>query len=813
MVLHDLLRDLRHAARTLLKTPSVTLLAVATLALGVGATTAIFSLVHGVLVKPLPFAQPDRLAIVWEHNLPRNRDRNVVAPANYLAWQDENGAFERLIAFGGTDLNLTGVGEPEELNGLRVGPTLFATLGVDALHGRTFLPQEGEPGAERVALLSHGLWQRRFGGDRSLIGRAVTLSGRPYTVVGVMPPRFSFFRPDTDLWVPIRFEADDREPRGRSLFVLGRLAPDVTMQQAQANMEGVAAALVERWPDFNTGWTVNVVPLQEQIVGATRPALLMLLGAVGFVLLIACANVANLLLARGAGRRREMSIRTALGAGRGRLVAQLLAEASVLAALGGLVGVGLAYISLDLLRAAVTDTIPIPRLAEVRLDGTVLAVTTLLCLATAGLFGVVPALQASQVDVTDSLKDGDRSGTGRGRRIRSTFVVAEVALAFVLLIGAGLLLRSFAALTAVDPGFRSESVLTFGLQLPGSMYEEDHQRVAFYDDLDQRLAALPGAQSAGGIAFLPMNGMGSATSFRVEGRPEPERGQSPVTDVRWVTGDYFEAMGIPLLKGRTFDSRDVGDASGVVVVNETMARTFWPDTFAAGGSEGDPIGRGLFISWDRDTAERVIGVVGDVKLTSLDGDVRPTIYWPHARVPFGFMTMVVRTVSEPDALAAAAIAEVRAIDPSLPVSSVRTMTNVLSESVGRPRLTMILLGLFAGVALVLAAIGLYGVISYTVAQRTHEIGLRIALGASRGQVLSMVVKQGGVLMAVGVSIGIAGALLVTRLMSSLLYGVAPADPVTYLAIAVLMTVVALVASYMPARRATGVDPLVALRYE
>ena len=573
---------------------------------------------------------PNDSAIVWEHNIPRDRERNVVAPANYLAWEQENQAFEQLIAFTSNSVNLTGVGDPEELDGQLVGTALFPTLGVEALHGRTFLPEEGQPGADRVVLLSHGLWQRRFGSDPELVGQAVTLSGRPHDVVGVMPRGFSFFAPDTELWIPMQFDEDDREPRGRSILVLGRLRAGVTMQQAQADMQRVSTGLVERWPDFNTGWSVNVVPLQEQIVGEIRPALLVLLGAVAFVLLIASANVANLLLARGAGRQREFSIRTALGASRRELVRQLLVEASILAAVGGLMGVALAYLGLDLLRIAVADTIPIPRLEEVRVDAMVLAFTTLVCALTAGLFGLVPALQSSQVDVTDSLKEGGRSSTiGRGRRMRSAFVVVEVALAFVLLIGAGLLLKSFGRLLAVDPGFRSESVLTFGLQLPGATYSEDHLRVGFYDALNERLSGLPGVQDVGGIAFLPMNGMGSATSFRVDGRPEPARGQSPVPDVRWITGDYFDVMGIPLLKGRMFDSRDAGEADNVVVVNETMARTFWPDAYQPGGVSGGPIGRGLFISWDRETAERVIGVVGDVKLTTLDGDVRPTIHWPH----------------------------------------------------------------------------------------------------------------------------------------------------------------------------------------
>ena len=806
--------DLRHAVRTWLGTPTVTLLAVTALALGIGATTAVFSIVNGVLVKPLPFDEPNRLTIVWEHNIPRNRDRNVVAPANYLAWRDETLAFDRLIAFSGTDVNLTGVGEPEELAGQRVGADLFSTLGVDALHGRTFLSEEGEPGAARVVLLSHGLWERRFGSDPSLVGQPIMLNGQAHVVVGIMPPGFVFFWPDRDVWIPLSFDEDDREPSGRSILVLGRLAPGVTTQQAQADMARVSTGLVERWPEFNTGWGVNVVPLQEQIVGEIKPALVVLLGAVVLVLLIACANVASLLLARGAGRQRELSIRTALGAGRRQLVRQLLTEASVLAVCGGLIGVGLAYVALDVLRMAVADTIPLPRLHEVHVDASVLAFTTIVSGVTAMLFGLVPAVQASQVDVTESLKEGGRGGVaGQGHRLRSALVVLEIALAFVLLTGAGLLVKSFGQLLAVDPGFHAESVLTFGLQLPGSTYAEDHQRVAFYEDLTQRLSNLPGVRAVGGVAFLPMNGMGSATSFHVEGLPEPERGQWPVTDVRWVTGHYFDAMGIPRLEGRTFDNRDVGDASNVVVVNETMARTFWPDTFAAGGEAGDPVGRGLFISWDRDTPERIIGVVGDVRLTNLDGDVRPTIYWPHPRVPAGFMTMVMRTASDPGRLAAAAVSQVRALDPNLPISAPRTMTDVVSDSVARPRLTMVLLGVFAAAALLLASIGIYGVMAHSVTQRTAEIGLRIALGAGAGRVLAMVLRHGGFLIGSGLALGAAGAVAITRLMTSLLFGVTPTDPPTFVVIACVLTAVALAAVYVPARRATRVDPLEALRHD
>lgn len=807
-----LLHDIRHAGRSLRRTPTVTLLALAALALGIGATTAIFSLVNGVLIRPLPFADADRLAIVWEHNIPRNRPRNVVSPANYLAWSDENRSFDRLIPFTGTDVNLTGVGEPEELDGQSVGADLFSTLGVGALHGRTFVPDDERPGAERVVVLSHGLWQRRFGSDLSVVGRAITLGGRPYTVVGIMPQGFGFFWPDRDVWLPLRFDESAREPRGRSILVLGRLRPDTTIDGAQADMERLSARLVERWPAFNTGWSVNVVPLQEQLVGDIRPALLVMLGAVALVLLIACANVGNLLLARAAGRQRELAIRTALGAGRRQLVGQLLVEALVLAACGGAVGIGLAYVALDALRLAVADTIPIPRLQEVDIDGSVLAFTTIVCGLTALLFGLAPAAHASQVAVTDSLKEGGRTAPGQGRRLRSALVIAEVALAFVLLVGAGLLLKSFARLIAVDPGFRADPVMTFGLQLPGSVYTESHQRVAFYEDLTRRLAGLPGVHAVGGVAFLPMNGMGAATSFHVEGLPEPERGQRPVTDVRWVTGDYFGAMGIPLLRGRTFDSRDAGDASNVVVVNETMARTFWPDAFAAGGG-GDPLGRGLFISWDRETPERIVGVVADVKLTNLDGDVRPTIYWPHARVPEGFMTMVVRTASEPESLAAAAIAQVRAIDPNLPISVPRRMVDVVADSVAQPRLTMVLLTLFAGAALLLAGVGIYGVVSHAVTQRTAEIGLRMALGAGRGQVLAMMIGHGGQLIAAGLALGAAGAFAATRLMGSLLFGVTPTDPVTFAVIAVVLMTVAIAAVYLPARRATLVDPLEALRQE
>jgi putative ABC transport system permease protein len=600
---------------------------------------------------------------------------------------------------------------------------------------------------------------------------------------------------------------DYRAISGRYLRAVARLKPGVGLSQARAEMELIAGRLEQSYRDFNAGWGANVFLLQEEVVGDIRPALLVLLGAVGFVLLIACANVANLLLARAATRQKELALRTALGASRGRLIRQLLNESLLLGVIGGTAGLFLAYWAIELLIKFNPGNIP--RLEEVALDGRVLAFTLAVSVLTGLIFGAVPAFQASKPDLNESLKEGGRSSAGGAghRRVRSIFVVSEVALALVLLVGAGLMIRSFIKLSQVDPGFNPDNLLTARVLLPGSKYGDNPKRAAFFQQAVERIETIPGVQAAGAISWLPLVGLGSATSFWVDGRPEPPPGEKPVTDVRVITPGFFAAMGIPLIKGRIFDEHDTAQSPRVLIINETLAREFFPDE--------DPIGKRLIISWDRPALpDEIIGVVGDVRLTGVDGQVRPAIYWPHARQSsYSAMAFAVRTTSDPLAVAGSFVSEIRAIDPEQPVADIRTMEEVVSTSISRPRFNMLLLGLFAGVALVLSAVGIYGVMAYSVNQRTHEIGIRMALGARSTDVLRLIVGQGMVLALAGVAVGLAGAFFLTGLMASLLFGVTATDPWTFAGISLLLAGVAFLACYIPARRATKVDPMVALRYE
>ncbi|HSE97852.1 MAG TPA: ABC transporter permease [Blastocatellia bacterium] len=804
-----LMQDLRYGARSLVKNPGFTLVAVLALALGIGANTAIFSVVNTLLFSPLKFKDPDRLVMVWEKNFPRNRERNVVSPANFLDWNNQNQVFEHMAAVVDYPVNLTNAGEPEELQAQLVTASFFPTLGVQPVYGRAFLDSEDVPNGERVAIVSHRLWQGRFGADPGLVGKQITLSGRPCTVVGIMGPDFYFLNNETDIWVPMGLNAglNYREVSGRYMRTVARLKPGVTLEQAQAEMTLIASRLEESYREFNAGWGANVFSLQDEIVGDIRPALLILLGAVFFVLLIACANVANLLLARAAARQKELALRTALGASRGRLIRQLLNESLLLAVIGGVAGLLLAYWAIEALIAFNPGNIP--RLEEVSLDGRVLAFTLGVSFITGLIFGVIPALQASRPDLNESLKEGGRSSAGGAghRRVRSIFVVSEVALALVLLVGAGLMIKSFAKLQRVDLGYNPENVLTARVLLPGSKYGDNPKRAAFFKQAVERLAAIPGVQAAGAISWLPLIGLGSSTSFWVDGRPEPPPGERPGTDVRVITPGYFAAMGIPLIKGRILDERDTAEGPRVLVINETMARQFFPGE--------DPIGKRLIINWDRPPLpDEIVGVVGDAKLVSVAGETRPAIYWPHARqATYSSMTFAVRTTGDPLAIVGSLQSEIRAIDPEQPIADIRPMEEVVATSLSRPRFNMLLLGLFAGVAMILASVGIYGVMAYSVTQRTHEIGIRMALGARGADVMKMIVGQGMVLALAGVGIGLVGAYFITGLMSSLLFGVAATDPITFLSISLLLAVVAFVACYVPARRATKVDPMVALRYE
>jgi putative ABC transport system permease protein len=810
MTMTTLLQDLRYAVRVLLRSPGFTSIAVAALAIGIGANTAIFSVVNTLLIQQLPYEDPGALAVVWEHNIPRDEKNNVVSPGNFIHWREMQQSFEDLAAVSGSvglsfKVTLTGNGDPEDVGVQLASASLFTLLGVRPALGRPFTAEEDKPNS-RVAVISDRLWRRRYGADPGILRKPITISGNPYTVVGVMPPGFGYIDKTVEVWMPVGFSAESRTPRGRWLSVLGRLKPGVTFERAQQDMTRVHAELTRLFPDFNTGWTARVVPLKEELIGEARPALLVLLGAVAFVLLIACANVANLLLARATSRQRELAVRAALGAGRGALVRQLLVESLVLATAGGLAGLLLASWSLHLLRSVVADRLPVQRLEAVHIDGWVLAFTITASVVSGLLFGLLPALGASRTSLNDALKEGGRSGsTARRNRSRAAFVAVEVALALVLLVGAGLLVRSFVRLLDVNPGFDPARTLTMDVSLPSSRYREPPKRVQFFRTLFERIDALPGVESAGAISFLPLGGMGAATSFEVVGKPAPPAGQEPVADVRVVANDYFAALGIPLIKGRLFDEHDEADSKNRVIINDTMAAKYWPGE--------DAIGKRVKISWNDDREDEVIGVVGDVRHSDLETDPLPTTYWPYPRFPYGAMTLAIRTRVEPTSVAGAVVGFIRRQDPELAVADIKTMEEVMSDSVAQRRLTMLMLAIFAGAALVLAAVGIYGVIAYSVTQRTQEIGIRMALGARHGDVLRMVMGQAMLMTVVGIVAGGAGAFLLTRLMTGLLFGVEPADPVTFLAVAGLLAGVAAAASYVPGRRATRVDPVIALRAE
>jgi putative ABC transport system permease protein len=793
------LQDLRFAARLFRRSPGFTAIAVAAIAIGIGANSAIFSVVNGVLLKTLPYRDPDGIVMVWERNLPRGRETNVAGPANFLAWREENDVFEQMAAVTMTfGVNLTGAGEPVEVKAQAVNAEFFPILGVSPELGRAFSKEE-EDGRRDVVVISHRLWQQRLRGA-DVVGQAVTLNGRAQVIAGIMPPGFHFRDRTVDVWYPLAIPAEARVPRGRSLVPLARLKPGVTVQE----MDTISARLTARWPQFDTGWVTNVRPIAEEITGDVRPALLVLLGAVGFVLLIACANVANLLLARSTARQRELALRAALGADRGRLARQLLAESLLLAAGGGLLGLALAWAGVHLLTATLADQVAFPRVDAIGIDARVLAFTAAIAVLSGVVFGLAPALASASINLNDALKEGGRTGSsGRLGRLRGLFVIVEVALALVLLAGAGLLLRSFARILDTDPGFDPEHVLTMQLTLPSAKYGDAAKRGQFYQSLLDSLGGVPGLRAAGTVSFLPMNGLAAATGFTIIGQPVPAAGQEPVAEVRIYLGDYFQAMGIPLRAGRLFTDREQREPNSAIVINEALARQYFPNQ--------DPIGQHLKVSWNGEGPDEIVGIVGDVKMTSIEETIRPAVYYPYSRTPYSGETLVVRAAGDPAALAPAVIDKVHAIDADLPVSAVRPMTAVLARSMAQRRLLMVLLAVFAGVALVLATVGIYGVMSYMVSQRTQEIGIRMALGAERGEVVRMVLGHALRLAAAGLAAGAAVGLALTGLLQSLLYDVQPTDPLTFGAVAALLMAVAAVAGSVPALRATRIDPLAALR--
>jgi putative ABC transport system permease protein len=808
-LLADFLQDLRYAARILWKNPGFTAVAVIALALGIGANTAIFSVVNTVLLRPLPYKDPEQLVMVWEDASRHGYPRDTPAPANYVDWRDQNSVFSGMAAIADSNFNLTGAGEPERLKGRLVSASLFPLLGVEPQLGRVFTAAEDQPGAQKVVLLSHLLWMRRFGGDPAILGKTLSLSDESYTVVGVMPARFQFPENDDELWVPIAFSAQTAANRNRHyLQVIARLKPGVTLAQAQSEMTTIGARLQQQYPQSNTDLGVAITSLQEHLVGDIKPALLILLGAVGLVLLIACANVANLLLARAAIRQKEIALRVALGARRWRLLRQFLTESVLLATLGGILGLAIAYAGLLLLGSFIPENIA--QAAEISLDLKVLGFTLLVSLLTGFIFGLAPAIQSLRMNQSETLKEGGRdSVTGRsGKRLRGLLVTAEVAVSLVLLIGAGLLINSFLRLRNIDPGFKVDHLLTMKIELPEPKYEAFERRSAFYTELVQRVQSLPGVQSAAVTTNLPLYRQGNSISVRLEGKPDPPPGQELIVVTRIVSPGYFDTMSIPLLAGRPFNDQDTEQTRNAVIISETMARRFWP------GEEA--IGKRLSAGRVRSDADwiQVVGIVKDVRQFELNAEPRPQMYVSYRQADFfAPEDLVVKTEVEPSSMAAAVRKAVWEIDKDQPISNIKTMDEILAESIARQRFSMLLLGVFAGVALLLAAVGIYGVMSYSVAQRTHEIGIRMALGAQTSAVLKLAVGYGLKLVVAGVLIGLVAAFALTRLMSTLLFGVTPTDPVTFALISLLLVVVAAAASYIPARRATKVDPLIALRYE
>jgi putative ABC transport system permease protein len=803
----EMWQDLRYGARKLRKNPGFTLVAVMTLALGIGANTAIFSVVNAVLLRPLPFERPEELVRVFGTRATRSSFSRPHSYLNFNDFRTQNQTFEAMAAYAGSSSALSGADAPEQITGVISSGDIFRVLGAKPLMGRLLEPEDERPGGSNAVVISHGLWQRRFGGDPRIVGRFIKLDGREREVVGVTPADFSFefVTSPADFWTTIDPAEGPYKSRGTIfLEAIGRLKPGVSVEQARADLVVLSSRLEQQYQESNAGLGVRLAAAQEELVGDVRPTLLVLLGAVGFVLLIACANVANLLLARAAGRHREIAVRSALGAWRGRIVRQLMTESLLLAFAGGLLGLLFALWGVEILSAFVPENVP--RFGETSVDLRVLGFTLAASVLTGFLFGIAPALQSSKFDLNEALKEGGRGGTdGRGRRrVRSLLMVSEVALSLVLLVGAGLLIKSFVKLRNTDPGFDAGNTLTASLSLAAVRYDTDEKITDFYRRLVERVRAMPGVESVGAVTPLPLSENAYSFSFSVVGQPPLPPGQGQSASARFVTPDYFRAQRVPLRAGRVFTEADKAGAPNVIVVNEAFARRYLQ------GAE--PLGQRLSLGLN-DIEGEIVGVVGDIRGASLARPAAPEYYVPEAAVAFSDMTLVVRTTGDPAPLTPALRQAVAEMDKDQPLYDVRTMDSLVARSVARQRFSMTLVGVFAVLAMLLSAVGIFSVMSFLVAQRTHEIGIRMALGARPGDILSMVVRHGVVLTLVGVGVGLAAAFALTRLMSGLLYEVSATDPVVYGGITALLAAVALAACYVPARRATKVDPLIALRYE
>jgi len=814
-----LLFDIRYGIRTLFRNPGFACIAVLTFALGIGANSAIFSVVNTVLLKPLPFKDPDSLMMIWERHSAIGKDRDPVAPLNFEDWRKTDTGFDELAAYRYGSFALTGVTDPEQVAALAISANTFPMLGAQPLIGRPFTADEVAR-KDKVVILSHEFWQRRFMGDRSIVGRAITLSDAPYVVVGVMPSDFRFPMNDDsiDAWAPLIFNTGDLTTRrSHSLTVIGRLRNGVTRDLATTQLGDLARRIAAF--DSTSNPEISIVPAQESLVGEVRSGLMVLFGTVGLVLLIACANIANLLLARATSRAREISVRASLGATRPRLVRQLLTENLILALAGGVVGI--LFGSWTLYFIVQFMPVDLPRVTEIAIDGSVLAFTTLLSVVAGTLFGIVPALTTGRLGLMESMKDGGRSGQSQRKgRVRVALVATEIALSLTLLAGAGLMIRSFMNMLALDYGFRPEQILTMQVFLPANKYPIDNSQfrpvtagssgnatlskpAAYFVNAIERINAIPGVESAAAVSKLPLNQVAIDFDLPVviEGRPKDPPGQEPQADLRIATEDYFRTMGIPVLSGRSFSAFDGPGSGSVLIISEAFASQLFPNQ--------NPLGHRVTL-YGR--PREIIGVVGSVRYYSYDRMPRPEMYVPARQFMFSGMTIAVKTsTSDPATLAATIKNEIRQVDPDQPVYRIRTMDQFVSETVAGPRFTTLLLGIFAGLAIVLAVVGVYGVISYTVAQRSHEIGVRIALGAGRHQVIRMILRQALHMTVTGIAAGLVGIFALTRFMSSLVFGVSVTDPITLVVVTLLLVGVALTAAYIPARRATRIDPMSALR--
>ena len=805
-----LLQDLRFALRSFLRAPRFTVPAVIALALGIGATSAIFSVVRGVMLEPLPYHDPDRIVAVWENRLDRNRPRNVVAAANFVAWRERNKSFEYLGMVGPARLNILLNDQPDEIAGFVASADALAAFGTPPQLGRVYLPNEDLEGNDGVIVVSHQFWQSKLGGRSDVLGLSLTANGRPRSIIGVMPPNFSIEGLPAAYMIPYGWTIERlRQAPGRgSSHGIARLRDGVTFEQADDDMKSLMTQLQTEAPQRNTNWSVTLVPIHEQTVDQIRPALYVLSGAVLLVLLVACVNVANLLLARSSVRQRELGLRTALGAARGRLLRQMLTESVLLSLVGGVFGLMLAFAFHRGLLALVADRIPVPRIEQVTLDLPVALFTLALSLLSGLIFGVVPALLATGA-ANDALREGGRHGSGpRARRALGTLVVAEIALSLVLLAGAGLLIRSFIALQNVNPGMRTEGVLTARVSLSGERYNTEKAIGDFFTDVVSRIEAIPGVENAAAVSFLPMAGLGIGTSFQRLDRPTPPPGQLPGTDVKPVTPNFFKTMGIPQVAGRDFTRADTFESPKVAIVSQALVSQQFPNE--------DPIGKRLGVSIGRQPGPmnvEIVGVVADIKMVTLDGTINPAVYIPHTQLPIGLMSFVIRTGLEPTSLTQSVAASVRAVDSSLPLADVASMDAVVDKTLARPRTVSALLSVFAIIALVLAGVGVYGVMAYSVSQRTQEIGVRMALGATTQSVFRLMLGDAMRLVTIGVVTGVVAAAWLSQFLQSMLFQIGRFDVATFAVTALVLGFVATFASFVPARRGMKVTPVEALRAE